>query len=179
MGAFSIGMAFVADDNDYKNAYAWNLTKLSEAFGLSRDTIRKRLRESNIQPAKIVRSVSLYALSDVGPALFGVSQTAGNFGGYDSPNEMPSTDRKAWFQSENERLKFQSTQRSLVPDDEVAREMSLLIKSVINPLDGITDTLERKADLSPKQAIVLQNEVDAIREQMYLKAMEFGDGEDE
>ena len=92
---------------------------------------------------------------------------------------MPPTDRKAWFQSENDRLKFQEAEGRLVPDDEVAREMSSIIKAVINPLDGITDTLERKADLTPKQALVLQTEVDAIREQMYIKAAEIGDDEGE
>ena len=168
-------MAVVTDIND---AYAWNLTRISEAFGMSRDTVRKRLREANVQPKLIKRNSPLYSLCDVGPALFSSEHSVGAFGGYESPDEMPAMERKAWFQSENERIKFQRDQGTLVPDDEVAREMSILIKSVINPLDGITDTLERKADLSPKQASVVQTEIDAIRDQMYLRASSLNDVEE-
>ena len=154
-------------------AYSWSITKIAQAFQLNRMTVRKRLVESGINPVIIKGNSKLYSLADVGPALFGVTQLPGECGGYDSPDDMPPTDRKAWFQSETERLKFQRELKTLVPDDEVAREMSHIIKAVINPLDGITDTLERKADLSPKQATAVQAEVDAIRDQMYLKAVEY------
>jgi len=92
---------------------------------------------------------------------------------------MPPSDRKDWFDSELKRLKVGQEEKRLVPDDEVAREMSFLIKSVVNPLDGLTDTLERKADLSPKQAAVVQSEIDAIREQMYLAALQHSDEDEE
>jgi hypothetical protein len=168
-----LGALDVAEITNIKEAYSWNLTRIAEAFGIHRDTARKRIKEAGVMPSFNKGNAPHYSLSDVGPALFGVTQIPGECGGYDSPDDMPPTDRKAWFQSETERLKFQRELKTLVPDDEVAREMSHIIKAVINPLDGITDTLERKADLSPKQATAVQAEVDAIRDQMYLKAVEY------
>ncbi|MBF4213468.1 DUF1441 family protein, partial [Pseudomonas donghuensis] len=35
--------------------------------------------------------------------------------------EMSPQDRKAWYQSENERLRFEEASRELLPVDEVAR----------------------------------------------------------
>lgn len=159
--------------------YAWNITRIAEAFCLSRDTVRKRLKAAGVTPASIERNAPLYKLSDVAPALFGATSTGGgDFGGYGSPDGMPPKERKDWFDSENSRLKYERELRTLCPEDEVAREMSALIKSVINPIDGIIDTLERKADLSPRQAAIIQAEMDAIREQMYFAAAEV-DAEDE
>jgi hypothetical protein len=154
-------------------AYNWSITQIAQAFQLNRVTVRKRLAENGVSPVVVKGNSPKYSLAEVGPALFAMPQISGGSGEYTSPNEMIPTDRKAWYQSESERLKFQRELKTLVPDDEVAREMSFIIKAVINPLDGITDTLERKADLSPKQAIAVQAEVDAIRDQMYLKAVEY------
>ena len=159
-------------------AYSWSITKIAEAFELDRSTVRKRIKDAGLLPVLVKGNSKKYSLVEIGPALYGSSQMTGDCAGYESPDEMQPTERRAWFQSENERLKFQSEESSLVPDDQVAREMSNLIKAVINPLDGITDTLERKADLTPRQANALQTEIDAIRDQMYLKAMEF-DGDEE
>jgi len=165
----------VSELNPSKNQHAWNITRIAEAFRLSRDTVRKRLREAGVQPALIHRNSPLYELADAGPALFTASIAAGGYGGYETPDNMPPKERKDWFDSENSRLKYEKEKRQLVPDDEVAREMSSLIKSVINPIDGMTDTLERKADLTPKQAEIVQREMDAIREQMYIALIEFDD----
>jgi hypothetical protein len=169
----------VGEVTNITEAYSWSITQISQAFKLNRMTVRKRLTESGVNPVSIQGNSPKYSLAEVGPALFAIPQISGGSGEYTSPDEMIPTDRKAWFQSETERLKFQRELKTLVPDDEVAREMSFIIKAVINPLDGITDTLERKADLSPKQAIVVQTEVDAIRDQMYLKAVEYETEEDD
>ncbi len=168
----------MSDANQSKNQNAWNITRIAEAFRLSRDTVRKRLREAGVQPATTQRNSPLYELAEVGPALFASTIGSGECGGYASPDQMSPKERKDWFDSENSRLKYEKEKKQLVPDDEVAREMSALIKAVINPIDGMTDTLERKADLTPKQAEIVQREMDAIREQMYLAAIEYDDVEE-
>jgi len=168
----------VAEITNIAEAYSWSITKIAEAFQMDRATVRKRIKSAGLLPSSVKGASKKYSLVDIGPALYGSSQIMGECAGYDSPDDMPPNERRAWFQSENERLKFQHEESSLVPDDQVAREMSNLIKAVINPLDGITDTLERKADLTPRQANALQTEIDAIRDQMHLKAMEFDSDED-
>ena len=165
------------DRSKAEDSYAWNITKIAEAFGLSRDTVRKRLKAAGVQPVSVDRNAPIYRLSEAAPALFGAASTGGDFGGFKSPDVMPPKDRKDWFDSENARLRYERELRTLVPEDEVAREMSFLIKSVLNPIDGIIDTLERKADLTPKQATIIQREIDAVREQMYIAAAEVDESE--
>ena len=48
--------------------------------------------------------------------------------------EMSPQDRKAWYQSENERLKFEKHERELIPAYGVAREFSALAKAVVQVL---------------------------------------------
>ena len=95
----------MADVTHIGDAYAWNITRIAEAFGMSRDTVRKRLREAGVQPKGTRGNAPVYLLADVGPALFqgGGEQTAASH----QPDKMPPKDRKEWYQSENERLKFQ------------------------------------------------------------------------
>ncbi len=78
-----------------------------------------------------------------------------------------SCHRKAWYQSENERLKFERDLRHLVPVDEVQREMATLAKAVAGGLDDLADMLERDAGLLPEAIDLVQATTDALREQMY------------
>jgi len=88
---------------------------------------------------------------------------------------LPPTDRKAWYQSENERVKLEVQLRSLLSADEVHLEMSRLAKAVTTTLDSLPDILERDCDLSPEAILRVQDSVDALREQMYLRIMQEDD----
>jgi hypothetical protein len=55
---------------DLREAFRWSISKISEAFSLDRATVRKRIEASGISPAGQVRGNPVYALRDVGPALF-------------------------------------------------------------------------------------------------------------
>ncbi len=48
-------------------------------------------------------------------------------------DSLSPADRRAWFQSENERLKFEKEIGELIPASEVALEMSALAKTVFKP----------------------------------------------
>lgn len=54
------------------DAYYWSVFKIAEAFGLHRDTVKKRLLAANTPVAATVRGNPVYALQHVGPALFSV-----------------------------------------------------------------------------------------------------------
>ncbi|MGE4534665.1 DUF1441 family protein [Halomonas sp.] len=158
----------MAEINRLEEAYNWNITRLADAFGLDRGTVRRRLRDAGVVPAGNRNGVSVYALKDAGPALFGEVVSAGGIG----PDEMLPADRKAWYQSENERIKLEKEMRLLVPVEEVHREMSRFGKAVASGLDGLADMLERDAGL-PAEAIELVERVtDALREQMYQAIIE-------
>ncbi|MFD2437251.1 DUF1441 family protein [Modicisalibacter luteus] len=86
--------------------------------------------------------------------------------------------RKAWYQSENERLKYEKEIRRLIPDDEFARELSTLAKTVAAGLDSLPDMLERDAGLSPEALERVQATIDTLREQMYQAAVTDAEGDD-
>jgi hypothetical protein len=151
--------------NDIADAYQWSISQIARAFGMDRKTVTRRIEDAAVRPAGKRGGYPVYALRDVGPALFG---QAGTFGGAAmAPNEMMPNDRKSWYQSENERLKFESEMRQLVQSSEVAREMSIMAKAVISTLDGLPDLLERDCGLPPKAVERVQDIVDVMREQMY------------
>ncbi len=54
------------------DAYYWSVFKIAEAFGLHRDTVKKRLLAANTPVAATIRGNPVYALQHVGPALFSV-----------------------------------------------------------------------------------------------------------
>lgn len=64
------------------------------------------------------------------------------------PNDLPPTDRRAWFQSENERLKFEAEQRELIPAGEVEETVATAFAAIAHLIRGIPDELERKHGLS-------------------------------
>lgn len=144
------------------DAYKWNISRISDAFGMHRSTVRQKLREAGVVPAKQKSGINLYALQDVGPALFGESFTSGG-----DPEEMAPKDRKDWYQSENERVKLEKEMRALVTVEEVHREMSMLAKSLASSLDSLPDMLERDAGLPPHAIDLVEGVTDNLREQMY------------
>jgi len=159
----------VGDTADIRNAYNWNVTSIARAFGMHRNTVSSRLKDAGVQPVSRQGNAPLYALGDAGPALFGGRDLGGSAA---SPDEMDPQSRKAWYQSENERLKFETDQRHLIPDDEMAREQAIIVKAVANSMDSLTDVLERECGMTGEQLEVVQGVVDAIRESMYIEAAE-------
>tara|TARA_R110000772_G_scaffold48089_4_gene109902 strand:+ start:80890 stop:81396 length:507 start_codon:yes stop_codon:yes gene_type:complete len=153
----------VGEVNRLADVYNWNITRIADAFNMDRGTVRRRIRDAGVLPAGTRNGVSVYALRDIGPALFGEVISANGAG----PEDMIPTDRKAWYQSENERIKLEKEMRLLVPVEEVHREMSRLARSVAGGLDTLSDILERDAGLSPEVIEVVQDSTDALREQIY------------
>lgn len=148
-----------------EQAYHWSISRIAEAIGRDRRTVAALIKDAGIPPAGSRRGNPIYRLADVVDALSD-DRCPSAAGGIDIDELMPQ-DRKAWFQSENERLKLERELRHLVPADEVQREMASLAKAVASGLDSLADMLERDAGL-PSDAIDLVEQVtDALREQMY------------
>lgn len=159
----------MGDAADIRNAYNWNVSSIARAFNLHRNTVSGRVKEAGIQPVGRQGNAPLYALADVGPALFGMRDAGGSV---IDPNELPPQDRLAWFRSETERQKFEEAEKHLVPDDEVAREMSMLVKAIANGLDTLPDVLERECGLTADVLDTVQAKIDALRESIYDAASE-------
>jgi hypothetical protein len=76
-------------------------------------------------------------------------------------------ERRAWYQSENERLEVERKKGQLVPASTVEAEFAVLIKGMVQRLDTLADVLERDAALTPAQVEIVQRTVDSVREEMY------------
>ena len=165
----------MAEINRLEEAYNWNITRLADAFGLHRDTVRKRLKESGVVPAGARNGANVYALKDAGPALFSESRP----GAVADPNDYHPTERKDWFQSEVLRVKLEKEMRLLVPVEEAHREMSRLAKAVASGLDSLADVLERDAGLTPETIELVEKSTDALREMMYQSIIDDDEALDE
>ncbi|RKR79177.1 DUF1441 family protein [Marinobacter nauticus] len=160
--------------NSIADAHNWSISQIARAFGMDRKTVARRLEDSRITPSGKKNGYPTYALRDVGPALFSEHVL---FDPEDDPSNLPPSERKAWYQSENERVKLEKELRQLIPVDEVHLEMSQLAKSVTTTLDSLPDILERDCELPPDSVIRVQETVDTLREQMYMRILQ--DEEDE
>ena len=79
------------------------------------------------------------------------------------PSQLPPTDRRAWYQSENERLKAEGEQGRLIPAAEVEAEMALMAKTVVRELETLVDTVERDLRVTPDVIEYLQHKVYELR----------------
>ena len=165
------------------DAYYWSVFKIAEAFGLHRDTVKKRLLAAhpplhgvknilaaNTPVAATVRGNPVYALQHVGPALFSVKHEAAD--SVHDPSRMEPKERKDWYQSENERIKLEKEQRKLIPVDEVVIVYSSMRKAVVQVLETIPDVLERDCALTPQAVGVVQQAIDDLRYTLQEKSYE-------
>lgn len=144
---------------NYRDGDLWSISRLAEAFGVARRTVSARLIP--IKPAGERRGSPVYHIKDASAAIL---QVGGRGGGI-----MPDLDqfpeaRKAWYQSENERLKFEKEIRQLIPESDVARNMAFLAKTVAAGLDSLPDLLERDAGIEPNAIELVIDVIDGLRE---------------
>ena len=148
----------------------WSISWLAEQFGMDRKTVSKRIREAGIPPTGKDGGYDVYSLADVAAVL--VDPAAGPVPGVIDPRDLPPKDRKDYNQSENERLKVETTMGALVPAVEVEADMAELVKMAVQFLETLPDVLERKLSLQPDQVIKVQERCDHIRQQLYDKIMQ-------
>ncbi|EBU7016870.1 DUF1441 family protein [Salmonella enterica subsp. enterica serovar Newport] len=140
-----------------------NVSQLADLVGMNRNLVSRRLRELELVGGN-GENLKLYEL---GPALQALLTPSMKENG-----EMSPQDRKAWYQSENERLKFEAASRELLPVEEVAREYSSLAKAVVMVLETLPDILERDCALQPSAVMRVQRIIDDLRDEMARKIAE-------
>ena len=145
----------------------WSVARLADEFGMDRRTASKRLKEAGIAPSGRRSGNDIYRLADAAPALVSMGGTALGADGVVDPRDLPPMERRAYYQSENERLKVESTVGQLVPAAEVEADYAELVKKVVQFFDTLPDVLERKAGLTPEQVVKVQDECDRVRQSMY------------
>ncbi|EPL3499661.1 TPA: DUF1441 family protein, partial [Escherichia coli] len=118
-------------DRELKNLML-NINQLAAIAGICRQTAAARLK--NIQPAGGHDKLKLYRVTDILTCFLDLPVPA-------SLEEMEPHDRKAWYQSERERLKFEQETAQLIPASDVRREFAIWAKAVVQVLETLPDIL--------------------------------------
>ncbi len=92
---------------------------------------------------------------------------------------MDAHERKAWYQSERERLKFEQETAQLIPASDVRREFAIWAKAVVQVLETLPDILERDCGLQPVAVSRVQSIIDDLRDQIALRVTEAGADDEE
>ncbi|WP_285331703.1 DUF1441 family protein [Vibrio parahaemolyticus] len=156
-------MGSVSHLND---AFSWNITRIAEAFGLHRDTVRKRLKEARVKPSGKKSGVNIYALEDVGPALFAAETSNKSEDDY-NPNKMIPKDRKDFFQSERERLKYETEIGELIPEGDYRLDLAATLKYLVSAFESLPDNLERRYKMQPEALEYIETWADESRTYLY------------
>ncbi|WP_202914361.1 DUF1441 family protein [Buttiauxella sp. 3AFRM03] len=110
-------------DNELKN-FRLNIKQLAAMTDLHRQTIASRLSNIPVAPGSNPK-LKLYSVLDILVALLTRTADPAQI----KVDEMLPPDRKAWFQSERERLKFEQKTSQLIPASDVTREFSSMAKA--------------------------------------------------
>ncbi|MCT8786584.1 DUF1441 family protein [Glaesserella parasuis] len=146
-----------------------NINQIAEVTGLHRQTVSQRVAGLTLSLGSNSK-LKLYSLRDL--ILTGLTEKMSADVDSLSPN-----DRRAFWQAENERLKYERETRELIPAFEVSQEMSILAKAVVQTLETLPDILERDCGLQPKDLIRVQQVIDDIRDQMALHIQQTSEDE--
>lgn len=150
-----------------------NINQLAALTDLHRQTVAARLANVPLAAGSNAK-LKLYSLTDILTTL--LTRTADPV--QVKVDEMTPPDRKAWFQSERERLRFEQETRQLIPASDVMREFSTMAKAMVQVLETLPDILERDCGLSPEAVNRVQNVIDDLRDQIAQKVSEADSPED-
>lgn len=147
-------------------AFNWNITRIANAFNFHRDTVRKKIKAAGLKPDGRQGNAELYQLAKVAPVLFSAPEKARGKLEY-VPEELWPKDRKEWFQSESERIKFQANIGELIPVDKHREALLITVKSVVAFFESLPDKMERRRSFTPEQLEELERVTDAFRAELY------------
>jgi hypothetical protein len=139
-----------------------SISTLAAELGQTRDTVRKRLIDADVQPSGKRGGYPVYRLKNALPTLLGGGSNV-------DPDLLDPYKRKAYYQGEHEKLKLQVERRELITRIETEQEMAAMLKTVAEFYDVLLDTLERDCALSPATLLRVEAALDRSREELYLR----------
>lgn len=148
-----------------------SLSSLSREFGMSRETISKRLMAAGIQPSGRNRGNDVFRVGAAARAI-----VSADYGCAAGPVIDPSTlgpkDFKDYWGGKNEELKFERESGQVIdlPDHEDA--VADLAKVLIHAIETIPDMLEQRYGLDADQLEAIEATIDDARARLAEKLSE-------
>lgn len=146
-----------------RTAVLLSISQIAAEFGMARLTVSKAIEALGIRPSEKRAGYPVYRLADVIRIL---SATEIDSQGRVDPSKLKPQDRRAWFQSENERLKFEQEQGQLILASEVHSEMAAIAKIVVRALETLPDTVERDIRCGAEVVEYLQRKIREVRSEI-------------
>lgn len=145
-----------------------SISRIAELLGMDRKTVSKRLLDANVPQAGKRDGYPVYDGRQACEACLLPQTLAGEDGPLD-PRQMKPMDRRAWFQSERERISLEADARQLIPAGEVESEMAELVRGFVQFLDTLGDQLERDVGLTAEQVEAANKSIAKQRVALYLQ----------
>ncbi|HHL8820759.1 TPA: DUF1441 family protein [Escherichia coli] len=142
-------------DRELKNL-TLNISQLAALSGVHRQTAAARLQNLPVAGGH-ESNLKLYRVVDIVSAFLALPPPV-------AEGEMDAHERKAWYQSERERLKFEQETAQLIPASDVRRSLSVVVKAIVQVLETWPDRLERDRGWTASQLNEVQIVVDEIRD---------------
>jgi hypothetical protein len=141
----------------------WSLSRLASEFCMARETVSKRLAQADVQPAGMRNGHEVYHLLDAAPAILHLPMAEP----VSDPMQLPPTERRAWFQSENERLKAAEKMGALVPAETHRSEMATICKTTSQVLEALPDLIERDCGIPPSAVVRMREIIETFRQTLF------------
>ncbi len=146
---------------EFRTTIRLSISQIASEFGMSRNTVAKRIDLFGVKPDGRRAGYPVYRMRDLVPVV--AQQQCVPAGPDFNPDTLPPIERRAWFQSENERLKVEGEMGRLIPAAEVESEMAAMAKSIVRVLETLPDMVERDIRASPEVVEYLQEKVYELR----------------
>jgi len=140
-----------------------SLSELSREFGVSRETVGKRLLNAGVVSLNKVGGHPVYPLGDSARAI--LELTARGFIEI-NPDKLPPKERLDHFKAGREELALKRDMGLVVDADDARNEMAKLIKGVTRMLESLGDVLERDEGISPEVFKRINDEISDARSSM-------------
>ena len=138
---------------------AFSISRLAQLFGVARDTVSKRIGLNGAKPAGKKAGYPVYQLKDVAEL-----KSAGNAEpSMLLPDNMEPKERRDWYASENDRLKFEKEEGGLVDKEAVRSEFATLGRALAETVQSFPDRMERDYGATPKEVERLVSLCDSLQ----------------
>ena len=145
---------------------AVSISRLAELLGMDRKTVSKRIADSNLKPAGMRDGYPVYDGRQACECCL-LTQTLGDDDSPLDPRKLKPLERRAWYQSERERMAVESEARQLIPAIEVQAEFAEMARTFVQFLDTLGDQLERDIGLTPEQVDAMNASIAKQRAELY------------
>lgn len=169
----------MGDVTELRTGIRLSISQIASELGMSRNTVARRIEDRGIRADGRRGGYPVYRLRDLGPIMFGAAVSPEDESGRPDPNRMAPQDRRAHYQAENEKLKFEQDCGQLILASEVHGQMAQIAKIVTRFLATLPDVFERDTRCPTSYTEHLDKLVRKIREEIAALLAEHEDDTDE